>query len=479
VEEPVAQKVCILRDKVADRIGTSRYHTWFGGSTELQLDGDRLVLTVANNFIGNWITTNFMTHLIEAAQEVIGSEPHIEVRVSAPDGQTDPDRKRRRPETAEPQPTSPAGLHEARFGGLQTRPTGEHPRLRGELETFVVGSSNELAFSVVSAVVHFPGQAFKHVVLHGGCGLGKTHLLQGLCNGLTRAHPALQWCYLSGEEFTNEFIYAVKAGRIDLFRARFRKVDLLVIDDIHFLANKKATQEEFLHTFNAIDASGKAVVLSSDRHPRSIATLSEPLVNRLVAATITRIDPPDLPTRREILRRRAAAMLCELPDQVLDYLGQHITRNVRELEGALYKIAAFASLAREPIHLDLARRAVEDYIAPAQPPEAADIERVVAAHFGVTREALHSGSRDRTVTHARGVAMYLIRKHTQMSLPEIGRLMGSKQHSTVLMAVRRIQNLVDRDGAVTWKTPSGTQAVPARRLLEEMQQRLVTRQDAH
>lgn len=163
----------------------------------------------------------------------------------------------------------------------------------------------------------------------------------------------MEWRYLSGEEFTNEFIYAVKANRIDLFRNRFRQVDLLVIDDIHFLANKTATQKEFLHTFDAIDASGKTVVLSSDRHPRSIATLPEPLVNRLIAAMVVEIEPPDLATRREILRRRAAAMLCELPDEVLDYLARRITRNVRELKGALYKLAAVASLTKEPIGLDL------------------------------------------------------------------------------------------------------------------------------
>jgi chromosomal replication initiator protein len=330
-----------------------------------------------------------------------------------------------------------------------------------------------LAFSVTSALVRRPGDAFKHLVIHGGCGLGKTHLLQGVCNGMSRAHPELQWSYLSGDEFTNEFIYAVKAGRVDLFRARFRNVDVLVIDDIHFLANKKATQEEFLHTFNAIDGSGKTVVLSSDSHPRNIATLTEPLVNRLIAAMIVRIDPPDFGTRREILRRRAATMLIELPADVLDYVARHITRNVRELEGALYKLTAFASLTREPIGLDLARRAVEEYVAAAQPPEAADIARIVATHFGVTREALHSGSRDRTVTHARGIAMFLIRKHTRLSFPEIGRLLGSKQHSTVIMAVRRIQTLLDRGGAVAWKTPAGPREAPVRSLLDELEQHML------
>jgi len=472
VDDTAAEKLCAIRQKVADQIGSSRYRTWFGSSTELQLDGERLEVTVANKFIGNWISSNYLAHLVQATKDVIGTEPKVEIKVGSA------------PAVTMPAPGLPAAGHRGspecpplfaspprRTGGPTPGGNGR-PRLRGELATFVTGPSNQLAFSVASAVVQSPGEAFKHVVIHGGCGLGKTHLLQGVCNGLGRVHPTLQWSYLSGEEFTNEFIYAVKGGRIDLFRARFRNVDVLVIDDIHFLANKRATQEEFLHTFNAIDAAGKATVLSCDCHPRAIASLSEPLMDRLIAAMVVRIDPPDFAVRREILRRRAMAMLCELPEEVLDYVARHVTRNVRELEGALYKLAALATLTKEPIRLELACQAIEDYVTASRPPEAADIERIVAAHFGVTRDALHSDSRDRTVTNARGIAMYLIRKHTSMSLPEIGRGFGHKPHSTVLMAVRRIQDLVDRNGAVTWKTAAGTRQAPVQSLLEEIERNL-------
>jgi len=468
VDQTVAEKVCTIRERVADLIGANRYRTWFGTSTEFQLDGQRLGLTVANAFVGNWISANYLPQLAAAAREVVGAEPQVEIRVgsgAAPGAAAKP------APSAAPRAAPPAAPKPRQING--------RPTLRGELESFVVGPSNELAHSVASALVRCPGNGFKHLVIHGGCGLGKTHLLQGICNGVGRTRPGSEWCYLSGEEFTNEFIYGVKAGRIDLFRARFRSVDLLVIDDIHFLANKKATQEEFLHTFNAIDASGKTVVLSSDRHPRAIATLTEPLLDRLIAAMVVHIDAPDFAVRREILRRRAAAMLCDLPQEVLDYVARHITRNVRELEGALYKLAAFASLTREPLGLDLARRAIEEYVATSRPPEAAEIERLVGNHFGVTREALHSSSRDRTVTHARAVAMYLIRKHTRMSFPEIGRFMGNKQHSTVLMAVRRVQELLDRDGAVVWRTSAGTRETSARALLEDLEQRLLQGRDAN
>ena len=460
MEQPVAEKVCTIREKVADLIGANRYRTWFGGSTEFQLEGQRLGVTVANQFVGNWISANYMSHLVQATREVVGFDPRVEIHVG--------DCGKARDAAGHASESAPSPPRERKPASARQRPT-----LRGELDAFVVGPSNLLAHSVAAAVVRSPGTEYKHMVIHGGCGLGKTHLLQGICNGVRRAHPALRWSYLSGEEFTNEFIYAVKSGRIDLFRARFRTVDVLVIDDIHFLANKKATQEEFLHTFNAIDASGKTVVLSCDCHPRQIATLPDPLVDRLIAAMVVHIDPPDFATRREILKRRAVAMGCDLPEDVRDYVARHVTRNVRELEGALYKLVAYASLTKEPIGLELTRHAIEDYVAKPRAPEAADLARAAAAHFGVSCEALHSNSRDRTVTHARGFAMYLIRQHTRMSFPEIGRMLGNKQHSTVLMATRRIQDLLDRDGAVAWKTSSGVREVPARTLLEEIEQRLM------
>ncbi len=470
VDPAVTDKLCAIREKVASRIGASRFRTWFGNSTDLRLDGQTLDVLVTNPFVGNWISTNYMPHLIAATREVVGTEPQVAVHI-------DPEAVRGSegdaPGSSETQaPAAPRPADAAATPRPKPR-SPQRPALRGEFESFVVGPSNELAFSIVSSLARNPRQAFKHLVLHGGCGLGKTHLLQAICNGIDRYQPGLEWRYLSGEEFTNEFIYAVKGGRIDNFRARFRNVDLLVIDDIHFLANKKATQEEFLHTFNAIDASGKTVVLSSDRHPRTIATLSEPLIDRLIASMVVEVQPPDFATRREILRRRALAMQCTLTDELLDFLAQRITRNVRELEGALYKLTAYASLTKERVTLDMARHVVEDYVAGARPPEATEIERGVAEHFGVSREALRSNSRDRTVTHARATAMYLIRQHTRMSFPEIGRLLGNKQHSTVLMAVRRVQELLAKNAELSWKTPAGLQQATMQNVIDRLEQRLL------
>lgn len=480
------EAVCQLRDTLASRIGESRFHTWFGDLTTLDLGEDRLTVSVPNRFIGQWIANNYLADLKAAVQDVVGGERPIDVRVQ----ERTLTRVRRDADDADSDDTTPRFAvddtpeedGDAGDGAMEgpvpvqhvRRPARPAPQaLRGRLDSYVVGDSNRLAYSAACALARAPGEAFRPLVLHGGCGLGKTHLLQGICNFVRDRHPTLEWRYISGEEFTNEFIYAVKAGRIDLFRQRFRNVDLLVIDDIHFLANKKATQDEFLHTFDAIDACGRSVALSSDRHPRTIAQLSEPLINRLISGIVVEVKPPDLATRREIVRRRAEKMNCLVPDNVLDYIAEHVTRNVRELEGALYKLAALSSLSQNPITVELARRALEEHLLRTRgAPQATDLEKAAASYFGVSRELLHGKSRDRTVSLARAVAMYLIRKHTQMSLPEIGRVMGNKNHSTVLMAIQRLEGVLRDQKPVSWKTARGRNDADLRDILRQLESSL-------
>ncbi|MBN2447066.1 MAG: chromosomal replication initiator protein DnaA [Phycisphaerae bacterium] len=457
-----AQKICTIRESVANRIGESRFKTWFGSVVQFDLNDNHLSIQVPNAFVGNWIASNYLSDVEAVARDVVGGMSAVDVRVRAVAAAEPPERPPQ-PRLATPAPAA--------------SPAGDRPaRLRGDLDSFVVGPCNQLAYSAAQSVVAAPHEAFRPLFIHGGCGLGKTHLLQGLCNGATRKHPTLRWCYLSGEEFTNEFIWAVKAGRIDQFRARFRRVDLLVIDDIHFLANKKATQQEFLHTFDALEGCGHTVVLSSDRHPRAIATLTETLVSRLMAGMVVEVKPPSYEVRREIVRRRAAGMTCRIAPEILDLVAREVTRNVRELEGALYKLAALASLTREPVTPDLARLALEDYIIPEQRPlEPPDVERVVTEFFGVSRERLHSAARDRTVSLARAIAMYLVRKHTTLSFPEIGRALGKKNHSTVVMAVQRMEQTLAQSGDVRWKTPAGAAARPLAALLAELEGKLERR----
>lgn len=453
-----------FRRSVQNRIGANRYRTWFGDSTEICLQDRRVEIRVRNDFVGNWIANNYLDELVDAACEVFGDDPPPTVRII---------------------PVQPPSATEGRSEGL-VRPrlagSGSSSRrvinltpapLRYDLDTFVVGASNRIAYAAAQQIVRNPGGSYKLLVLHSACGLGKTHLLQGICGGLRRSHPTLEWRYVSGEDFTNEYIFAVKSGRIDAFRARFRRVDVLVIDDIHFLANKKATQEEFLHTFDAIDTAGKAVVLSSDRHPRAISSLSEPLIDRLIAGMVVHIEPPDLETRREIVRRRATTLRVTLSEDVLEFVAHNVTRNVREIEGTLHSLSALADLVAGPITVDMAQKILLESVVRTRPaPGVEDIERITAARFGVTREQIRSKSRDRTVTLARGVAMLLVRRHTPLSFPEIGRAMGKKNHSTVLMATQRTEKLLFDDAVVEWKSAAGRHEAPIRGVVEALEAEL-------
>jgi chromosomal replication initiator protein len=484
--------LCLVLERIRNDVGESKYETWFGDAVGFSLSGRRLIVSAPNAFVAKWIHGNFNPQLTAAMRDLLGQEAEVSVEVkqsvevpsaNAVTAGAPASRATGQVGSAPAAPVasaiaigasaliggpagtigvpSPAGRSAPRIISALPRlgdpraltPAAPKPahNLIGALDSFVVGPSNELAFSAARAIVRSPCTSFKHLVIYGGCGLGKTHLLQGICNGTAGEHPALEWLYISGEQFTNEFVQSVRNNRGEVFRSRFRHVDLLVIDDVHFLASRKATQDEFLHTFNAIDASGKTVVMSSDRHPKAISAFSEPLQNRLLAAMIVEVEAPELETRREILRRRAHHLRCDPPAEVIEYLARHIARNVRELEGALYKLVALANLNKQQIDLALARRAVEDLTTPVRAPRSTDIETLVCAFFGVTRDAMHSNSRERTITLARGIFFYLMRKHTRLSFPEIGRSAGDKNHSTVLMAVKRIQRAIDNSEQVCWR----------------------------
>jgi chromosomal replication initiator protein len=356
---------------------------------------------------------------------------------------------------------------------LSGRAVSPTRKLRGKLEEFVVGPTNRLAHSVAQSVLENPDGDGSPVFFHSACGLGKTHLLQGIANGLMRSKPRVCWLYATGEEFTNRFLYALRERQLDAFRHRFRAIDVLLLDDVHFIANKKATQEEFLHTFNAIDTSGKRVVLASDAHPRMIGDLSESLVNRLVAGMVVRIDRPDFTTRCEILRRRAAHTKHEIPEPVICYIADKIRANVRELEGCLLKLLAYASLSKERITLELAQQALEDHLTQTgKILTVSDIEQSVSTLFGLTPADLHTSRKSHTIALARNIAMYLARQHTNFSFPEIGRLMGNKNHSTVLVACRRIAKLLEEDAEVSWQSVAGLQTRPLRALVECQEERL-------
>jgi len=458
VELATTERVCLdIQHRLASEIGQSRFRTWFGEHVEFRVADDVLLLLVDTDFVLRWIQGHYLAQVRGVARELIGDACEVQIELRRPpcdsgDG------------AAAAPGAAPARRAPSADGGL-----------RGEFDSFVVGPCNELAYVAARRLSERPGEDFSLLVLHGGCGLGKTHLLQSVCNRIRRDLPALEWRYISGEDFTNEFIYAVKAGRVERFRARFRKVDVLVVDDIHFLANKRATQDEFLHTFDAIGAAGKAIVLSSDRHPRSIAMFSDSLQSRLVAGMVVEIQAPSLQTRREVLRRAAGERGRSLPDDVVDYLARHVTRSIRELEGALLKLLGLASLARQPIDLALAQVAVREHVGrAARTRDVSEIIRRVAGNFGVSAEQIRSNNRSRNVTTARAISMFLVRRMTDMSSPEIGRAFGDKTHSTVLMATQRVEAQVARDATINWVMHGSRRSESVRALLERIEGEFTT-----
>jgi len=346
----------------------------------------------------------------------------------------------------------------------------------------VVGSSNELAFNAAKALVREQQSPFNPLFIHGGYGVGKTHLLQGVCNGVAQVRPHTKWLYLSAEDFANQFVLALKTKKLEAFRQRMRQTDLLAIDDIHFLASKPSIQEEFLHTFSTINLAGKQVVLVSDAHPKMIGQLSERLVNRFVSGMVVKIEPPDLQVRCEICRHFAQRMVTSafgdrtpqkgvgLSESVIRFVAERVRTNVRELEGAMLKLVAYAALQNEKITLAMAQTVLADHIERCDPIiHVSDIESVVADYFGTTPANLHSSKKDRTVSLARHFAMYLTRKHTKMSSSEIGRVMGGKNHATVLVACKKVEGLLTRNEDLNWRGPNGNKVAKSRAIISQLE----------
>lgn len=455
-----------ILDSLQERIGPQKYNAWFKHCAQLSIEDGRVKIAVPNPFVANWVETHYQAQIAAIVHEQTGKAAQVLVAVDpALSGQT----RRRQLDT------QAQIVHQAGEGRLRERPAPpRNAPLRHSLKDFVVGESNKLAHSAALAVAG--GEApFNPLFVHGACGVGKTHLLQGICNhalAARRGGKPFNGRYVTAEQFTNDFLGALRTKKVEDFRARYRKLDLLVIDDVHFLAAKRATQDEFLHTFNTIQSAGNPIVMASDAHPRMVGELNEQLVSRFLAGMVVKIEAPDPATRMEILRRRAAAMRLDLPPEVLEYVAQHVRASVRELEGTLIKLAALAALDNGRITLALAGDALADHLARTDSAVTlGDIEAAVSAFFGITAADIHSSRRTRTVSVARMICMYLARRHTRMSFPEIGRFMG-KNHSSVVLASQRLEALI-RDGKdLDWMTPMGGKAMPAAKVVDQLSQQI-------
>ncbi|WP_093779018.1 chromosomal replication initiator protein DnaA [Streptomyces sp. yr375] len=313
-------------------------------------------------------------------------------------------------------------------------------------DTFVIGASNRFAHAAAVAVAEAPAKAYNPLFIYGESGLGKTHLLHAIGHYARSLYPGTRVRYVSSEEFTNEFINSIRDGKGDSFRKRYREMDILLVDDIQFLADKESTQEEFFHTFNTLHNANKQIVLSSDRPPKQLVTLEDRLRNRFEWGLITDVQPPELETRIAILRKKAVQEQLNAPPEVLEFIASRISRNIRELEGALIRVTAFASLNRQPVDLGLTEIVLKDLIPGGDDstPEITStaIMSATADYFGLTIEDLCGSSRGRQLVTARQIAMYLCRELTDLSLPKIGALFGGRDHTTVMHADRKIRNLM-------------------------------------
>jgi chromosomal replication initiator protein len=519
-----------LADAIAQRVGQQRFNVWFNNSTRLELKQEGLEVAVPNDFISEWIATHFTRAIQDASHEVLGCSLTVRFHVMPQlfekhDGESNGngngnsnDHSVAKPITrrggfspqvsaetrAVPSALKPARREAAavatasiavvdvdesanptrmmRMTGVASRPTApasdilssafsSRPRLRHDMETFVVGASNQLAYNAALYVAEFPGAQYNPLFIHGNCGLGKTHLLQGLCKRFIDHHPTKRWMYLTGEEFTNEFLMALRTSKIDTFRRKVRDLDLLVIDDVHFLGGKKATQEEFLHTFNAIEAMGRQVVMASDDHPKMIEAFGESLVNRFVSGMVVRIDPPNYATRGEILRAMSQRGGIPMSEEVIAWVARRVTQNVRELEGAVTRIAAHVKYADRPADLAMAQEALGDLDRQLiQPVKPENILQSVCDYFGLEHKDLMSGRRQRTISLARSVAMYLVRKTAKLSFPEIGMRMGKRNHSTVISACRRIERAVLKNESLIWTSAVGERQEEAPELIQRLEE---------
>jgi chromosomal replication initiator protein len=370
-------------------------------------------------------------------------EQHPLTAQQPPAGQPEPlDLDHYQPQGQREQPAQPGHQQDQ-----APRPASARLNSKYTFETFVIGSSNRFAHAAAVAVAEAPAKAYNPLFIYGDSGLGKTHLLHAIGHYAQTLYNGLKVRYVSSEEFTNEFINMIRDGKQDGFRRRYRDVDVLLVDDIQFLENKEGTQEEFFHTFNTLHNASKQIVISSDRAPKRLVTLEDRLRSRFEWGLLTDVQPPELETRIAILRKKAVQEGLNAPPDVLEYIASRISTNIRELEGALIRVTAFASLNRQGVDINLAEIVLKDLIPESQGSSAPQITAATimgqtAAYFGLSIEDLCGTSRSRVLVTARHIAMYLCRELTDMSLPKIGQQFGGRDHTTVINADRKIRSLM-------------------------------------
>jgi len=431
-----------LREQVAD----ATWRTWLAGLTPQAFDGDRLILGVPSRLVRDRVETRFLGLITAAVSDAAGRDVTVTLEVVAAPAAPDEARgviasdelPATDPAVAAAPPVRGTGRHRGEpfdTGGLDPRYT---------FDAFVTGSSNRFAHAAALSVAEMPARSYNPLFIHGGAGLGKTHLLHAIGNYVLENFAGRHIRYVSTETFMNEFVDAIRNNTTTAFKRRYRECDVLLIDDVQFMEGKESLQEEFFHTFNHLYGGSKQIVLTSDRPPKSIATLEDRLRSRFLSGLITDVQPPELETRLAIVQKKAERELVPVPDDVLEFIATHVRDNIRELEGALIRVTAYGSLNRQPLTRELAEHVLSDIVSAGEPRRITPkmILDTTATTFGFTVEDLCGPSRRRPLVIARQIGMYVFRELTDFSYPAIAREFGGRDHTTVMHAVEKITHLM-------------------------------------
>jgi chromosomal replication initiator protein len=444
VEHQIELTAEVLWEEVAGRLkgalNEATFGTWFAEARGAALTDDTFTLAVPNDFTREWIEGHFLGLIRAAVKDATGHERRVQLTVreggaAGPIPSPEGGARHERPLRPAPDPASATG-------GMTFKYT---------FDLFVIGSSNRFAHAAALAVAEAPAQAYNPLFIYGSTGLGKTHLLQAVGQYVGEHGNGLAARYVTSETFMNDFINSLRDKRIEGFKQRYRTYDVLLVDDVQFLEGKDRMQEEFFHTFNTLYEAGKQIVLSSDRPPKEIATLEERLRSRFEWGLITDIQPPDLETRIAILRKKVKTDRIDVPDpDVLTYVAERVTTNIRELEGALTRVVAFSSLTGRPMTVELAEDVLKDVFPQGQAVEISirRIQETVSERFGMSVNELCSAKRSQSIAYPRQVAMYLSRALTDSSLPKIGKEFGGRDHTTVMHANAKIEGMIREDRSV-------------------------------
>jgi len=449
LQDSSPERLAEVWDQVLERLrgalNSATYKLTFERARALGFDDGRFRIGVETEFARGWIIQRYVSLVQDALFEVLGNDVAVAVEVVAPPAGTAPMQMPPPEPVVVPSAPDPAIAPRPEGGGLTTRLQG-----RFTFETFVVGPSNRFAHAAALAVAETPARAYNPLFIYGGVGLGKTHLLHSIGHYTAENHPGLSVRYVSVETFTNEFINALRDGGIRSFKDQYRSTDILLIDDIQMLEGREQTQEEFFHTFNALQESGKQIVISSDRPPSAIKTLEDRLRSRFEMGLITDVQPPDIELRIAILRKRVMTDGYQIRDaEVLSYIAARVSTNVRQLEGALIRVVAHSSISGRPVTVELAQEVLVDLFPDGAGGVRIDlVQEATARHYGISLEELVGERRTKRVVVPRQVAMYLSRELTDASLPAIGRAFGGRDHTTVIYAVQKVTRQMTDEGSI-------------------------------